>query len=62
MCESTVILKLPEGDRELMTEVVHLSVSGNKITISNLLGDEKTVEGVIDSIDFLAHKLYVTPT
>jgi predicted RNA-binding protein len=62
MCESTVILKSPDGERELMAEVVHLRVSGNKISLSNLLGDEKTVEGVIDSIDFLAHKLYVIPT
>jgi predicted RNA-binding protein len=61
MCESTVILKLPDGDEELMTEVVHLRVSGKRISVSNLLGDEKTVEGTIDSIDFLAHKLYVTP-
>ena len=62
MCESTVILKLPDGEKELMVEVVHLRVSGDKISFSNLMGDEKIVEGAIDSIDFLAHKLYIIPT
>ena len=62
MCESTVILKSPDGEKELMAEVVHLKVSGNKISFSNLMGKEKTVQGVIASIDFLAHKLYIIQT
>ena len=59
MCESTVVLKTQEGERELMTEVVQLKVSGTIITMSNLLGDRKTVKGTVESVDLLGHKLYI---
>jgi len=61
MCESTVILKKNDSDEELISEVVRLEVSGNMLRMSDLMGEVKEVEGSIESIDFLGHKLYIVP-
>ncbi len=59
MCESTVLLKTMDGERELMVDVVSLKVHDSEITMANLLGEQKTVSGHIESIDFLSHELVI---
>jgi predicted RNA-binding protein len=48
-------------EKEFMADVVRLEVSGGMIKMSDLLGEVKEVEGTIESIDFLGHKLFIIP-
>jgi predicted RNA-binding protein len=62
MCESTVLLRTQDGTEELMSDVVSVRCDGPTVVVADIMGDKKTVRGVIESIDFLGHVLVIVPT
>lgn len=61
MCESNVYLKGDDGDTLLMEDAVLLENDGGRIAVTDILGDRKEVEGDIEEITFLEHRIVIRP-
>jgi predicted RNA-binding protein len=57
MCESTAYLRTDNTEEEILGDVVKLVPEGDKIILTNLLGDTKEITGKIDHIDLMNHKI-----
>jgi predicted RNA-binding protein len=61
MCESSAYLKNDSESEELLLEDVVMLVPDQpepgKVTLTSILGDKKVVEGVIDHIDLMKHRI-----
>jgi len=61
MCESNVYIRDEAEDKLVMEDVAQLKDQDGKIWIVDLLGDEKEIEGKIEEISFLDHKVFISP-
>jgi predicted RNA-binding protein len=48
-----------EGTDEklIMEDVVNIKVEGNTVTLTNIIGEEKTLDAEVESISFLDHRI-----
>lgn len=60
MCESNAYMKTTDGEKMVMENVVTLKVGPGKIYLSGLLGDEITVDGEIEEINLMGHKIILS--
>ena len=61
MCESNVYIRDEVEDKLVMEDVAQLKDQDGKIWIADLLGEEKEIEGKIQEISFLDHKVFISP-
>ena len=61
MCESNVYIKDGTGEKLIMEDAAQLKNSDGRIWIADLLGEEKEIEGTIQEISFLDHKVFISP-
>ena len=60
MCESTAYLITPEGERKVMDYVVDVVPKENgKLLLTDLLGEEQVIEGMLKEIRLLEHKIII---
>lgn len=59
MCESNAYSITPDGEKMIMENVAHLKIESGKIFLTGLLGDEKTINGILQEIKFLDHKILI---
>ena len=59
MCESNVYVRDDEGDRLVMEDAVLLEQDGGKVKITDILGEEKELEGDVEEVTFLEHRIVV---
>ncbi|MFQ5800155.1 MAG: CooT family nickel-binding protein [Candidatus Hydrothermarchaeales archaeon] len=59
MCESSVFKIKKDGKEKLMDNVTLITVDGNKVNLSGMFGEQKTVEGRILKIDSERHEVYI---
>ena len=58
MCESNAFLKKGEREELLLKDVTRVvPLSGGKLRLENLLGEEKIIEAKILELDLMGHKL-----
>ena len=57
MCESTAFLKKNGDEEKLLEDVVMLKPKGSKIILTSVLGETKEVEGAVDHIDLMNHRI-----
>lgn len=57
MCESTAFLMKDSGEEKILEDVVMLKPEGNKIILTSLLGETKEIEGTVDHIDLMKHRI-----
>jgi predicted RNA-binding protein len=57
MCESTAFLKKNGDEEKLLEDVVMLKPEGSKIVLTSVLGETKEVEGAVDHIDLMNHRI-----
>lgn len=62
MCESAAFSLTDDGEKELMEYVANLKVNEDRITLTNLLGESKTINGRIEEIKFMEHKVLIRET
>ncbi len=60
MCESNAFLKTQDGEEFVMEDVVLVETSGSKIRLTNIIGEVIEVEGTIEEITFLDHKIVIS--
>jgi predicted RNA-binding protein len=61
MCESNVYIRNEEDEKLIMEDVAQLKDHNGKIWIADLLGEEKEIQGKIEEISFLDHKVFIRP-
>lgn len=59
MCESNVYARDDEGDRLVMEDAVLLESGQGKVKITDILGEEKELEGDVEEITFLEHRIVI---
>ena len=59
MCESTVFLIKDGEETELMRDVAKIEVNGKTITFIGIMGEVKTVQGTVQTADFVNHRFIV---
>lgn len=59
MCESTAYLLTPEGESKVMEYVVNIIPKDDKWFLTNILGEEKTVEGILKEVDLIKNKILI---
>ncbi|MDY6794870.1 MAG: CooT family nickel-binding protein [Actinomycetota bacterium] len=62
MCESHAYLIDGEEEKLLMEDVINVKEEGGKVTISNIIGEENTLDAEIAAITFLDHRILLRPT
>jgi predicted RNA-binding protein len=63
MCESTAYLITEDGERKLMEYVVDVVPKENgKLSLTDILGEEQIVEGMLKEIRLLEHKILIQKT
>lgn len=59
MCESIAYLATPQGERKIMENVVYMKPENGKVYLSDLLGEQKIVEGYVKEIRLIDHKIII---
>ena len=60
MCESTAYLITEDGERKLMDYVVDVVPRENgRLSLTDILGEEKIIEGMLKEIRLLEHKIII---
>lgn len=57
MCETRVILREKNSEKEIMAEAAMINVKPNGMLISDILGNSRTLENCeLEKIDFIKHE------
>ena len=61
MCLSTVFTyqDTPDDAQEMCANVSNFQVDGDTITFTDLLGENYTVKGTVNKVDFVKSRIYV---
>ena len=59
MCESNVYLRDDDGDRLVMEDAVLVKNEGGRVTVTDILGDSKEFEGLLEEVTFLEHRIVI---
>ena len=59
MCESSVVLRSPDGERVLMENVTRIVVDGTTLHLTGIFGERKSIKGRFAELDLDGHRLYV---
>ena len=62
MCLATVYNKNQEPDSVILQFVSRLDVDGTTITLTDIMGETRTVEGVIKSVDLAGSTVVINCT
>ncbi len=61
MCEVHVYLKKGESEEKIMESVERVEATGNQVTLKNIFGEEKKVQGKISLFDSSLQKILLKP-
>ncbi len=60
MCVSTAYLVTPEGESKVMDYVVNIiPEEGGRLFLTDILGEEKMVDGMLKEVDLLKNKIVI---
>jgi len=59
MCESTAFVKKNGNEEKVLEDVAMLKPEGSKIVLTSILGETKEIEGTVDHIDLMNHKIVI---
>lgn len=62
MCQSTAYSLTADGEQMIMENVSDLKIQQGKIYLTNLLGQRKTIYGIIKEIKMMDHKILISET
>jgi len=62
MCQSTAYSLTVDGEQIIMEDVANLKIEQGKIYLTNLLGQRKTIYGIIKEIRMIDHKILISET
>jgi len=48
-----------ETEQPLFKEISRITITGNKVELENLFGENKTIEGKISEVDFMSSRIII---
>jgi len=61
MCQSNAYFKIGDKEELILEDVAKIDFpEENKIKLTSLFGEEKEVEGTIEEINLLSHKIFIS--
>lgn len=60
MCELTVYVLKDSREEKVMEDVANIAIEGDRLVLTDVLGQQKTVEAKIKELKLLEHKVYLT--
>ncbi len=60
MCELTVYLLTEGREEKLMEDVASIKPDGDRLVLTDLLGQQKTVDAKLQELKLLEHKAYLS--
>ena len=61
MCESHAYLIEGDGEKLIMEDVINMREEDGKVTLSNIIGEESTLDAEVVAITFLDHRRLLKP-
>jgi len=62
VCESHAYVIRDGEEEKILEDVIFLKPVGDRVVLRNLFGDEVTVKGKIEEIQFMDHKILLKET
>jgi predicted RNA-binding protein len=59
LCESNVYLRDEEGDRLVMEDAVLVERHAGRVSVTDILGEQKEFDGVLAEVTFLDHRIVI---
>ena len=61
MCQSNAYI-IKDGEEEMiLSDIISIKPTGNRLRLTNLFGEEEVIEASIEEVDLLHHKIKLTP-
>lgn len=61
MCIATIYKNNTGSIEQIFQEVVSMDIENSNINMTTILGERKTLEGIVKHIDFLKHTVIIEP-
>ena len=61
MCQSNAYI-MKDGEEEMiLSDIISIKPRGTQLCLTNLFGEEETIEASIEEVDLLNHKIKLKP-
>ena len=61
MCQSNAYI-IKDGEEEMiLSDIISIKPTGNRLLLTNLFGEEEAIEASIEEVDLLHHKIKLRP-
>ena len=61
MCQSNAYIMKDGKEEMILSDVISIKPTGDHLRLTNLFGEEQTIEASIEEVDLLNHKIKLTP-
>ena len=61
MCQSNAYIVKDGKEQMILSDIISIKPTGNHLRLTNLFGEEETVEASIEEVDLLNHKIKLKP-
>jgi len=61
MCQSNAYIIKDGKEEMILSDIISIKPTGNRLLLTNLFGEEEAIEASIEEVDLLHHKIKLTP-
>jgi predicted RNA-binding protein len=61
MCQSNAYIIKDGKEEMILSDIISIKPTGNRLLLTNLFGEEEVIEASIEEVDLLHHKIKLTP-
>lgn len=61
MCQSNAYIMKDGKEEMILSDIISIKPTGNRLLLTNLFGEEEVIEASIEEVDLLHHKIKLTP-
>jgi len=61
MCQSNAYIIKDGKEEMILSDIISIKPTGNRLILTNLFGEEEAIEASIEEVDLLHHKIKLRP-
>jgi len=61
MCQSNAYIIKDGKEEMILSDIISIKPTGNRLLLTNLFGEEEAIEASIEEVDLLHHKIKLRP-
>ena len=61
MCQSNAYIIKDGKEEMILSDIISIKPTGNRLLLTNLFGEEEAIEASIEEVDLLHHKIKLKP-